>query len=43
MSFFGGEYGTFKFLDSMVGHYLFVLRFYGPIKPIGHVEHSQFT
>ena len=23
--------------------YLFVLRFYGPVNPIGHVERGQFT
>ena len=22
---------------------LFVLRFYGPVNPMGHVEHGQFT
>ena len=22
---------------------LFVLRFYGPVNPLGHVEHGQFT
>ena len=24
-------------------HCLFVLNFYGPVKPMGHVERSQFT